>query len=167
MRATFVDALNETDGQTADHGTSEIPDPTQDSSCERNQAELGAGVVVRLRLNEEVQHSGSTCERSTECEGEGDRAVDIDAHQSGGVLILCHRTHGLAHFRPTDDESHAEQERRRDSCDKEQLVEIDALNDRTPPLDRPVLLRRTVDVVLLSYSAEDEAQPDSGHQRRK
>ena len=109
MRATLVDALNQSDGQTTDDGTGEIPDPTQDSSRERNQAELGPGVVVRLRLNQKVQHPRSTCERPAECKSEGDRAVDIDAHQSGGVLILCHRAHGLTHFRPTDDVSHAEQ----------------------------------------------------------
>ena len=62
---------------------------------------------------------------------------------------------------------HAEQKRHRDRSDQQQLVEIDALNDRAAPLDRPVLLCRTVDVVLLSDTTEDEAQPDRGHQWRK
>ena len=49
----LVERLDEPDQQRAEHRAGEVPDPTEDGSRERDQAELEAGVVAHLELEED------------------------------------------------------------------------------------------------------------------
>ena len=98
------EALTQADGDAADHGTGDRTDAAQNGCNEGFQAQHGAHSRGRLRIGAAVQDCADTSQSGTDCEGEGDGAVDIDAHQTSGVHIFRDGAHGLAELGLLDEE---------------------------------------------------------------
>src|SRR5689334_19297897 len=90
-----VEGLDDADEEAADHGAGEVPDTAEHRRREGEEPESEAGVPARDLDGLHVEDARRAGERAAEAEGEGDRAVDVDAHQAGGVLVLRGGSHRL------------------------------------------------------------------------
>jgi len=87
----LVEALDESDEDTAEHRAGQAADAAQHGRGERDQAELEAQVVHGGPDDLLVQQAGRAGEATAEGERERDDPVDVDAHQPGRVLVLGDR----------------------------------------------------------------------------
>ena len=98
------EALAQADGDTADHSARDGADAAQNGGDEGFQAQHGAHRGGGLRVGAAVQHRADAGQRRADREGEGDGAVDVDAHQAGSIHILRDGAHGLAELGLLDEE---------------------------------------------------------------
>ncbi len=83
-------------------GAREVADAAEHRGRERDQAELEAGVVAHVEL-QQVDDAGGAGERACEQERDGDRPVDVDAHHRRGLGVLGDGPHRLALLRRADE----------------------------------------------------------------
>ena len=107
-------ALAQADGDTADHSARHGTDAAQNGGNEGLQAQHGTHGGRCLRVGAAVQHRADAGQRRTHRKGEGDGAVDVDAHQAGGVHILRDGAHGLAELGLLDKEGQHQHGQHRD-----------------------------------------------------
>ena len=91
----LVERLDEPDHDRADDGAREVADAAEHGRGERDQAELEAGVVAHVVLEEEDE-PGDRGERAREEERHRDRPVDVDAHHRRRLGVLRDGAHRLA-----------------------------------------------------------------------
>ncbi len=91
------------------HGSGEVADASEHGCGERDQAELEAGVVAHVEL-QQVDEAGDRRERAREEERHRDRPVDVDAHHRRGLGVLRDCAHRLAlprrAYEPRQDDEH-------------------------------------------------------------
>ena len=104
------DLLDDADDQAAEDGALEVADAAHDRRGERDQAGGEAGEEPHVGLVERVDQPRRAGHQAAEQEREGDRRVDVDAHQARGLRVLRGRAHGAADAR-AGDEVHEEEER--------------------------------------------------------
>ena len=102
------EALAQADGDAADHRARNGTDASQNCGNEGFQAQHGTHGGRCLRVGAAIQHCADTGQRRTHRKGEGDGAVDVDAHQAGRIHILGDGAHGLAEFGLLDQEGQHE-----------------------------------------------------------
>ena len=95
----LVEGLDEPDQDGAEHGAGQVADAAEHGGRERDQPELEALVEAHGRHVERVEEAGRARERAGDQERERDRAVHVDAHDRGRVLVLGGRAHRLALLR--------------------------------------------------------------------
>ena len=95
-------ALADADGQAADHGAGDGTDAAQNGGHEGFQAQHRAHGGGGLRIAAAVQHRADAGQGRAHRKGEGNGAVDVDAHQAGGVHVLRDGPHGLAQLGALD-----------------------------------------------------------------
>ena len=85
----IVERLDQADEDAAQDRALQVADAAEDGGSERDEAELEAGVVAGGPERLEEQQARRAGRRPTEAEGEGDRAVDVDAHEPRRICAVA------------------------------------------------------------------------------
>ena len=152
----------------SDDRAGEVADAAEHGGGERDEAELEAQVVPGRSHCLEVEQAGGAGHRATEGEREGDRPVDVDAHQHRGVLVLRGRAHRTPLPGALHEHGQPEQQRRGDEHDDDRGPVQDHVSDRDAAVRDgrgPLLLAGAVE--HRAEPLEDEAHADRGDQRRE
>ena len=97
------DNLNKADEQTAQHSTCRIADSAQNRRDEALDARHGADGRTDSRVFHAPHDGADAGESRTDEEGDGDGAVQVDTHQTGGVVITGDGAHRQACFGVLDE----------------------------------------------------------------
>ena len=114
----LVERLDQPDQDGAEDGARQVADAAEHGGREGDQPELEALVEPHGRHVERVEKPGRAGERAGDQERERDRAVDVDAHDRRGLLVLRGRAHRLPLARLLDQvgqreqDGHGDQDRR-------------------------------------------------------
>ena len=164
-----TDLLDDPDDQAADDGALEVADAAHDRGGERDQAGREALVELHRAVVERVDQARGAGQQAAEQEGQADRAVDVDAHQAGGVGILRGGAHGLAVLGLADEVEERDQQRDGDRPGEDvRAHEVDAADVedlllRADQVRRRVRRRAPQQADVL----QDERHPDRRDQRRQ
>ena len=147
----------------------QVADPPEHGGRERDQAEREPVVEADGRVVEGEDDAGRACEAAGDQERERDRAVDVDAHHRGRILVLRRRPHRLALARVLHEVDQREQHRHGDEDDEQPVPGVDDAADREDLTGR----QRLVDGDGLrplpddGDVLQDERHADGGDQRRQ
>ena len=92
-QVAVTERIDEPEHDRSDHGSLEVADPAQHGGGERVQAEPEAEVPDRRVVVEDLDDASGAGEGTSDEERDRDRAVHVDAHQSGRIGILGRGTH--------------------------------------------------------------------------
>lgn len=90
--------LDDTQQDAAQHGAGDGADAAEHGSGKGLDAGQGAGGGHQSPVAGAQQHTGDGGQSGADGKGHGDGAVDVDAHELSGRLILGAGPHGLAHL---------------------------------------------------------------------
>ena len=79
--------LDEADDEAADRGAGGVADAAEDGGGERLEAGLEADVELRDAEVEALDHAGGARQRRADEERQGDRRVDVHAHDLRRVAV--------------------------------------------------------------------------------
>src|SRR5207302_5373479 len=169
----LIEVLDQSDQECAEDRARQISNPAEYRGGEREEAELKARVEADRRRVEREDHSTRAGQCARHEKRERDRAVDVDTHHRGGVLVLRRRPHRFTLTRLLYEPDQPEQDGNRDEENEKPIPRVDDVTDSEDlspvsrrefvgwQIDRPRPLPDDRDVL------EDERHADCRDQRRK
>src|SRR5262245_58305469 len=134
--------LGDAEEEPADHGPGDGADAPEDRRDERLEARHEAGERIDLAVLRAERDAPEAREERAEEERRGDHAVDVDAHEPRGGVVLGDGPHGLPHAGLTHEEP--EDDRRDPEHHDDRAVDDQPRDVALPEERRPSALREAL-----------------------